>query len=104
MKTFKKVFASAMVTAMLATMGVSAFAADAQYRAAPCDNCGKGMINTTVFRGDWEYAGKVDCIHEGGEGQKDEKYVRTNTTYLECTHCDYSDSKTSTEADYRHLG
>lgn len=27
MKTFKKVFASAMVTAMLATMGVSAFAA-----------------------------------------------------------------------------
>lgn len=52
MKTFKKVFASAMVTAMLATMGVSAFAADAQYRAAPCDNCGKGMINTTVFRGD----------------------------------------------------
>ena len=28
MKTFKKVFASAMVTAMLATMGVSATASD----------------------------------------------------------------------------
>lgn len=31
MKTFKKVFASAMVTAMLATMGVSAFAAPSDY-------------------------------------------------------------------------
>ena len=38
MKTFKKVFASAMVTAMLATMGVSATASEIIPRYPVCPN------------------------------------------------------------------
>ena len=47
MKTFKKVFASAMVTAMLATMGVSATASEIIPRYPVCPNCGEGRWETT---------------------------------------------------------
>lgn len=104
MKNLKKVVASVMLAGMLATMGVSAFADDAQYRSAPCDNCGVGTITTTVLRGNWGYAGRVDCVHESGAGQKDDRYVRTVTTYYSCTKCDYSRSLTSTEEEFRHVG
>ena len=104
MKKGKRLFAGIMVAGMLATMGFSAFADNVQHRAAPCDHCGIGMVNSTVYRGDWQYAGEVACVHEGGAGQRDERQVRTDVTYYSCTYCDYSKSSNKTYERFIHLG
>lgn len=104
MKNLKKVVASVMLAGMLATMGVSAFADDAQYRSVPCDNCGVGTVVTTIYRGAWQYTGKVECVHEGGAGQLDERYTRVVTTTYSCTKCSYNKQFDSVEEKFEHLG
>ena len=64
MKTFKKVFASAMVTAMLATMGVSATASEIIPRYPVCPNCGEGRWETTYHERS-NFIKCVPCVHEG---------------------------------------
>lgn len=103
MKNVKKLFSSIIVVGMLLTMGLSTFADDAQYRWIQCENCGYGVVTATTFRGNWEYAGEVNCIHEGGAGQRDEKWVRVVTTYYSCSSCDYGESYSSMEEEFRHI-
>ena len=65
MKTFKKIFASVMVTAMMATMGVSAFADNIQPRGMGCPYC-HSSNTTTVGKEetDWEQFDAEICPDE----------------------------------------
>ena len=105
MKAFKRIFASVMVTGMLATMSISSFASNIQPRGAICDNCGIGQIVTRVEHGDWSSGVLVPCIHQGADPtQKDRKRTRSVTYHYECTRCDYESEKSTTETMYEHVG
>ena len=105
MKAFKRIFASIMVTAMMATMGVSAFADNIQPRGAICDDCGLGQIVTRVEYGDWSEGVPVPCEHQDADPtQMDLEQTRRVTYHYECTRCDYESERSYIEKRLQHLG
>ena len=89
MKAFKRIFASVMVTAMLATMGVSAFAGSAQTRGALCEYCGVGeLILLDTYTTPWTYLRTDDCNAEGAhDWMKDTIESRKVISTYECSSC-----------------
>ena len=86
MKTFKKVFASAMVTAMLATMGVSAVADmnGPQRRVPSCEVCGG-----PTYLSDQEYKERIVGYTECPDSPKynDTLVEYTTIYYFTCDDC-----------------
>ncbi len=95
MKAFKKVFASAMVTAMLATMGVSAFAqsipdSEIQPYGARCPDCATGvMYLSSTTKTEWYTVEYVPCRH-GYPNKLDRIDEREITNIYTCGNCKIS--------------
>lgn len=103
MKAFKRIFASVMVTAMLATMGVSAFADDIQPRADLCTKCGSGVMVEEKEYGEWHTIGFPPCEH-GDPTKNDTLKEREVEVYYVCTNCGISFfSRSYTETILLHI-
>ena len=105
MKALKKIYASVMVTAMLATMGISAFADasnfndDIRPRGAQCEFCGQnGVIVVDSYTTEWVVVDVQPCNWEGAsEWDFDDIEERTLINTVECTNCGRGQNNTSVQ-------
>ncbi len=85
MKAFKRIFASVMVTAMLATMGVSAFADNIQPRAPSCAVCGSGTYFSRQTQEE-SVIGYEECPDSPAYNDSIVEYITIK--YYDCNKCD----------------
>lgn len=107
----KKVCSILIGTLILMILSVNAFATtdncstDAVSSFTKCEFCGqRTVLKMPVRYSEWGYVGEVDCVHEGGKMQRDEREVRLKLFPYVCTNCSFGDSEVVIEERYIHIG
>lgn len=71
-----------------------------------CKSCGEEAVQKEEVRyGEWNYAGDVYCVHEGGgDWYQDEKQVRLVLYPAVCKKCGMSNTECKIEEKFIHIG
>ena len=108
MKKVCKILAGMLLLAALSVTGFAASnnsVADMTKSFTKCEACGERTLQRQPVRySEWGFVGEVECVHEGGEMQIDEREVRLKISPYQCTNCGHEDSDVVIEERHNHKG